>query len=209
MNMKQYAYIMIALISMNLHTMQSFTVEPIESVNLYEHRELYQRFIQHYCSLCPCDIFSSQAIEHQFDQEEIDYQYHNPTTLFFHAKIQDTVIGYISCDIASNNMIMIRQIVFDPTMFDAILVKELLFAIFSQFPQTKKITLHCLATCDDLKDLLGDIGFSQVKPASLDDIYYQYELHLSSKCKVCEVLYNKDFWLQPSDEDDGYEDESE
>jgi hypothetical protein len=205
---KKYIYVLIALASMVLDAGIGFTVESIASVDLHEHRELYQKFIQYYCSLCPCDMLLSQDIERQFDQEEIDYQYHNPMTLFFHAKVQDVIIGYISCNIVSKNQILIRQLVFDPNMFDTVLIKELLFAIFEKFPQTKKITLQCLVTCDDLNDLLLDVGFSQIKPASIDNMYYQYELYLTSKCGICKILYGEDYWNQPfeQDQDDGYED---
>lgn len=209
MSIKKYAFTLIVIVSMGLQAFESFVVESIESVDLYQHRQLYQKFIQYYCALCPCDVLSLQAIEHQFDQEEVDYQLHNPTTLFFHAKVQDDIVGYISCDIGLHNQVVIRQLVFDPNMFDATMVKELLFAIFSRFPQTKKITLQSLTTCDDLSNLLRDVGFSQIKPTSLDDMYYHYELHLSSKCKICDVLYNPEFWNQPDDQEDGYESEDE
>ncbi|MBP9764988.1 hypothetical protein KBD08_01495 [Candidatus Babeliales bacterium] len=181
-----------------------FCVEKIKSSDLRQEQDLFVRFYTHYCGASD-EIGKAVAL---FEQEKTAYIQAHPAHLFFHATIENDVVGYISCTMCPGYEVIIKQLAVDPDLYDSVLVKELLFAIFSMLPKTKYVSMRCPKACLDMCALLQDLGFKQVsrEQSKQVDIFVEYELYVNPKCKICDVLYGDNFW--DFDEEQDYIDDA-
>lgn len=179
-------------------------IEKVHSETLTAERDVFIKFIAHYCNLCVSQSSDMQSLNQLFDQEEQLYQAGLVETLFFHALLDEQVIGYVSCDLNENYSVSIRQLAIDPDYFDVTLIKELLFAIFTAAPKTKFVTVKCPVTCPEIQALLVDLGFVRTMQqlSAVDVVYNFYVLKVHAKCKICDVLYGPDFWETESSDQD-------
>ena len=205
--MKQYIWYTMAVVVLMISKPTlpcDIMIEKIHSQNLAQERAMFVRFNQYFCELYLQEPIENARIEAAFDIEEQAYLQASATTLFFHALLEEQVIGYISCDLMDGYKVRIRQMAIEPDFFDLTLVKELLFAIFTAAPKTKHVSVHCPVVCQEFQKLLVDLGFVKAKPSITpsDSLYEIYELKVHAKCKICDVLYGVDFWdSEPSEQD--------
>lgn len=181
---------------------QNLIIKPIESENLEQEKKLFEKFSQAFCGIDFTHETFKQVVQNAFEAEEKDYSDHLPTVLFFHALFDDQVIGYISCDLLPGYHVHIRQLVVDPEIFTVGLVKELLFAVFENYPKTKCITVSCLVGCQEMEQFFKALGFMQIQPILRASLQFctLYELKIISKCKICELLY-PNIWENEQDEE--------
>jgi|GEM_PF-1643047 len=197
--MKQYVWYTMALVLLMISKPTlpcDIIIEKIHSQTLAQERAMFVRFNQYFCELFLQKPIDASAVETAFDNEEQACLKASANTLFFHALLEEQVIGYISCDVMAGYKVRIRQIAIEPDFFDITLVKELLFAIFTAAPKTKHVSVRCPVVCQEFKALLLDLGFvkSQQSMNPSDALYEIYELTVHAKCKICDVLYGADFW---------------
>lgn len=204
-------FIMAFVWSNQLSYSADFSVEAIVSESLEQEKALFFKFYSTYCHIPSENAMTQRMLTVAFDREQKAYQSRS-TTLFFHAMIQDQVIGYISCDVGQGYKVHVRQLIIDPDYFDAMLIKELLFAIFESIPQVKSIILQCPLGCSDIQQVLESFGFT-VKSLQGDSslsLYVTYEIEVHPKCKICDVMYGDQYWemvgheLESNDDWDGY-----
>ncbi|MBI2344965.1 GNAT family N-acetyltransferase [Candidatus Dependentiae bacterium] len=194
---------LIVFFSFNLVVTQNLIIKPIESTNLEQELILFEKFSAFFCGVSAENRIFSQVILDTFQTEEKDFLEKSPTVLFFHALFDEQVVGYISCDLLPGHYVHIRQLIVDPEIFTVGLAKELLFVIFENYPKTKLVSVSCLAGCSEMIQFFKDLGFVKSDPIlkSSLEICSIYELKVSSKCKICELLY-PNIW---EDEDDDIE----
>lgn len=181
---------------------QNFVIKPIESLNLGQEKILFEKFTQFFLGIDASSIMFKQILQDTFQAEENDYLNPMSNVLFFHALLDDQVIGYVSCDLLDSYNVHIRQLVVDPELFTTDIVKELLLIVFENYPKAKSITISCLPGFQEMADFLRNLGFvkleAELKPSL--QFYSIYELRLNSKCKICELLY-PNIWTNELDED--------
>jgi len=190
-----------------LVTGDPIVVQKITTPTLEKERILFEKFIDSFCSVCVQQSVAPKVVGEAFKDEEQAFAQEDPATLFFHALHEEDVVGYISCDLLPGYQVRIRQLAVDPLMFDAVLVKELLFAIFASVPKVRTVTLCCPTACLELATLFEDLGFvlSTSQNQSSIQLYAIYELKIHPKCKICEVLYANS-WDTEDDGDSNWDD---
>lgn len=181
-------------------------IEAISSLNLEKERQLFVDVINTFQNNISGLSEASFLNEERKYQETLDSSM--PSRLFFHALLEDQVVGYISCDIDHYHVVTIEQMFVAPEMFDVSLIKELLFAIVSAVPNFRQLYVYCLPEYRCLASALEELGMSQKG----SDVYwrgdiacYQYGMTVNSKCKICDVLY-ADMWDQEDDTDSNWSD---
>lgn len=190
----------------NIMAANVLQVDKITSPNLAAYRDLFFKFSHTFCSQ---SIGQAQddCLASLFNKEEKDFAAQSDEVLFFGATVDDQVIGYLSCDVGLEGSIIVRQIAFDPVMYDADLIKELLFAIFAYMPKVKHISVSCPVACYDMVLLFEELGFVKLTGAASNlagDGFIEYELIVHPKCKICELLYPESYW-ETLDIGDGYD----
>lgn len=181
---------------------QNLIIKPIESLNLEKEKILFEKFSHFFCGIDSTNTIFNQLVDDTFEIEEKDYLDQAPTIVFFHALFDHQVVGYISCDLMPNYHVHIRKLVIDPEFFTIGLVKELLFAIFENYPKTRKITVSCLAGCHEIVQFFRDFGFAKMEAPlrSFLEVCINFELKVSPKCKICELLY-PNMWDNEQDDE--------
>ena len=76
----------------------------------------------------------------------------------------------------------------------------LILSVFDYVPQCSGITMYVVQDSIDMIQVLTDIGFV------MSPLTGAYELVVGDRCKLCEVLYGKDFWenQDPDSQDDDF-----
>lgn len=173
-----------------------FIVEKITAESLSIQKKLFMKFHEVFSGLSVQNDSALQVVDEVFAQEEEAYVSISSKSMFFHALLDDQVIGYISCDVADNHNISIRQLLVDPEMFDVTLIKELLFAIFLAMPQVKNLMIYCPVGCTEMHALLLELGFGLIDTKVMNNMisYEVYQIAIQPKCKICDVLYGEEFW---------------
>lgn len=181
---------------------QSLVIEPIESSCLHQERRIFQNFVTVFGAVDSFDVIKQSLIQKLFDQEEQDYLGRQSHVLFFHALLDDQVVGYISCNLIDPNNIYVRQLAVDPEIFTTNIIKEMLLAVFENYPKTQSITIPCLAPFQEMVEFLTTFGFVKLENQQEGTIclYDLYELKIGFKCKICELLY-PNLWIDDPDEE--------
>ncbi len=197
-------FLLISLIICNFLNIvsQNFVIKPIESLDLRQEKILFEKSLQAFFEINASSIILKQVLEDTFQTEEKDYLDQTSNVLFFHALLDDQVIGYISCDLLDGYHVHIRQLVVDSEVFTTDIVKELLFVVSKNYPKATSITISCLTGFQEMTDFLKALGFLKLEPKlkPVLQFYSIYELRLNSKCKICELLY-PNIWTDELDED--------
>ena len=200
---KRFLFIFILILNFSIFP-QSLTIRPIEFGNLDQEKILFVKFLKVFCGINSENEIFEQVVQNAFQLEEKDYLDHLPTVLFFHALFDDQVVGYISCDLLPGHHVHIRQIMVDPEIFTVGLVKELLFSIFENYSKAKIVTVSCLVGCQEMIQFFKSLGFTKIDPILRHSLEFCmiYELKVSSKCKICELLY-PNVWKNEQDDEVG------
>lgn len=170
---------------------QSLIIKPIDSADLSEERKVFEAFAKVFCGIDTKNEIFEEILKESFLLEEKDYADNLQTAIFFHALFEEEVVGYISCDLLPGYHIHVRQLMVNPKFFTAGLIKELLFAVFENYPKTNLITVSCLAGCFEMLEIFKGLGFTKIEPILRQSLQVcvNYELKVGSKCKICELLY--------------------
>ncbi|HSW76646.1 MAG TPA: hypothetical protein VLG50_06360 [Candidatus Saccharimonadales bacterium] len=194
--MKKICILLAFLISMSLGLVAyEFQVQPITSADLSQERDLFMKFH---------GIVSenSEFLSQEFDQEEHIYKNPNSQSLFYHAIYQGFVVGYISFEVGPNYTVFIRQLAIDLEMGEPIvLIRELLYTIFQAVPQVSLIALVANLEREDIVNALEELGFEHEENIQ-ERTFGTYGLFVTTKCKICDVLYGPNFWYGNGTEDD-------
>lgn len=190
---------------MSASALQVDKITSLESLASY--RDLFFQFGHAFCSQ-GIGQTQDEFLTSLFDQEEKDFAAQRDDVLFFGATLEDQAIGYLSCDVGLEGSVIVRQIAFVPAMYDADLIKELLFAIFANMPKVKHVSISCPIHCYDMALLFEDLGFTKLTGSAgnvAGSGFVEYELIVHPKCKICELLYPDSYW-ETLEMGDGYED---
>jgi hypothetical protein len=168
----------------------------------------YEPIFFKFCNMACCLSCSQQRFDElaqaAFLKEAEAYGDQVDDRIFLQATVANEIVGYISCQVVSQDQIFISQIAFDPEKYDTVLIKELLFVLFQLMPKVKLISVSCPLFCPDLINLVQELGFVQIdQTPTVDsvDLCVPYELKVHSKCAMCKILYGPDFWESDIDDD--------
>lgn len=191
------------------NAINNILVLPIISDNLSAERELFIKFQKSGFDGIGIakeagQFFFAMDLE-AFNKDCDDYNAHSENVYFFNAIFDNKLVGYISFEVQENRAVNIRQIAIDPEMYDDSLVKELLFALFQDIPQVRYITCALRTPHKEVMSVFYELGFSLVG----DQFPFVFELVVSNKCKICEVLYGVDFWNDGDAEGGDWDTEAE
>ncbi len=192
--MKKNIYILFVILSFLNLKAESYKIEKIESVDLSKEYKVFAAFRSYFADE------SAVVCEQSFDEEEQAYYQKSETRLFLHALLGDAVIGYISCDLISKNHVIVTQWAIEPSVFETMLIKDLLFAIFQQMNNIQTLRISCPTQSAELVSFFEDLGFQLVEKLS-NSKNIVFEFKKSSKCKLCDLLYGN-IWQVEDEEDD-------
>lgn len=191
--MKKNIYILFTILSFLNIKPESYKIEKIESADLSKEYKVFAAFRSFFAHE------SAVVCEQSFDEEEQAYYQKLETRLFLHALLGDEVIGYISCDLISKNHVIVTQWAIEPSIFETMLIKDLLFALFQQMNNIQTLRINCPAKSRELISFFEDLGFTLVEKLS-NSKNIVFEFKRSSKCKLCDLLYGH-VWNQEDEEE--------
>ncbi len=181
---------------------QTLVIKQIESANLAQEKIIFEKFFKDFGSINSSNEILSKIVQDAMQVEELDYSDPSSSAVFFHAIFNDRVIGYISCDILPGFHVHIRQLIIDSEFLNFSIIKEMIFAVFENYPKTKIISVSCFAGCQEIIQFFKSFGFVKVEPLLRSSLEFciLYELKINSKCKICELLY-PNIWLDQENEE--------
>ncbi len=147
MNIRPSMFTVVMAFLSHTYAMQ-VSVEPVTSANLAAEEAVFRNaFIASYGQ---SPIILEQISKKyptldtflyaSFEDENVDFSAHKPNAYFIHAKIGDTVVGYMSFDIRADNTAYIRQLAIDPACAKRGIGRMLLSFVFKSNPTITKIS---------------------------------------------------------------------
>jgi N-acetylglutamate synthase-like GNAT family acetyltransferase len=171
-----------------------YKIEKIESPDLSAEYRLFQEFKVSFAHE------SLELIGLKFCLEEKAYKASLENRIFLHALLGDRVIGYISADVISGRQIFIREWAVDPELFEAAIIKDLLFAVLAKIKKIQLIRISCPADSEELVTFFQNLGFVCLEDLS-DQSEVIFEFKANTKCQLCELLYGN-IWGDDFEEDE-------
>lgn len=209
MKQKYGIFYILLTVLMNVLNAQEISIERVINPTASFYQPLFLKFGQNVCSAC-CDQQTLQSLLiDEFNSDMNSYQNNAQDRLFLQALLDDEIVGYLSCQVISDQQVQIHQLIMNLEKYDSDLVKELLFAVFASMPKIKELSIQVLTQCSDLVELLEYFGFE--KNDNLNEavaaikLFSEFKLHVHPKCKMCEILYGSDFWeIEIDPAEDGF-----
>jgi hypothetical protein len=133
-----------------------------------------------------------------FEQLMFAYWYNSSTRLFFEIKDDNELVGFVLCQMLGEHCVYIRQFVMDPEIFDPAMLETLLGQFLGIMPQLTSIAVLCPMVFTHTIDQLRDLGFAQNLDieAPLVGIYQRWDLAITPRCMLCQLIYGPEYWEQ-------------
>ena len=175
-----------------------YHIEKIASLDLSNERKVFIAFRS---------AFANESLDESeklFNKEEQAYFENKEGRLFFHALLDDQIVGYISSNSISSSDVIISEWAIEPAVFDVGLIKELLFVVLVSLNKVQTVRIISPSSNKDLIDIFKGLGFVSLKD-SLNDEHIVFEFKKSSKCKLCDLLYGSIWDDEDADDQDDLE----